>query len=58
MGARALGNRSIIFDPRVPDGKDIVNRVKNREWYRPLAASVLEEHAADWFVLGKLTSSP
>ena len=58
MGARALGNRSIIFDPRVPNGKDIVNRVKQREWYRPFAASVLEQHAAAWFVLGKLTSSP
>ena len=58
MGARALGNRSIIFDPRVPDGKDIVNRIKKREWYRPFAASVLEEHAADWFVMGRLTSSP
>jgi carbamoyltransferase len=58
MGARALGNRSIIFDPRVPDGKDIVNRIKKREWYRPFAASVLQEHAADWFVMGRLTSSP
>ena len=58
MGARALGNRSIIFDPRVPNGKDIVNRVKQREWYRPFAASVLEEHAGEWFVMGKLTSSP
>jgi carbamoyltransferase len=58
MGARALGNRSIIFDPRVPNGKDIVNRVKQREWYRPFAATVLEEHARDWFVMGKLTSSP
>lgn len=58
MGARALGNRSIIFDPRVPNGKDIVNRVKQREWYRPFAASVLQQYAGDWFVLGKLTSSP
>jgi carbamoyltransferase len=58
MGARALGNRSIIFDPRVPEGKDIVNRIKKREWYRPFAASVLEEHAADWFVMGRLSSSP
>src|SRR5437868_1950837 len=58
MGARALGNRSIIFDPRVPDGKDIVNRIKQREWYRPFAASVLAEHAADWFVMGKIASSP
>ena len=58
MGARALGNRSIIFDPRVPDGKDIVNRVKQREWFRPFAASILEEHAAEWFEMGPLKSSP
>lgn len=57
-GPRALGNRSILFDPRVPDGKDIVNRIKNREWFRPFAGSVLEEHASEWFDLGGLTSSP
>ena len=32
-GPRALGNRSILFDPRNPDAKDIVNKVKRREWY-------------------------
>ena len=58
MGARALGNRSIIFDPRVPNGKDVVNRVKQREWYRPFAASILEEHAREWFDMGRLQASP
>ena len=58
FGARALGNRSIICDPRLPDGKDIVNRIKNREWYRPFAATVLEEYAHEWFIMGKLKSSP
>jgi carbamoyltransferase len=58
MGARALGNRSIIFDPRVPNGKEIVNRVKQREWYRPFAATVLEECAKDWFIMGRLERSP
>jgi carbamoyltransferase len=58
MGARALGNRSIIFDPRVPNGREIVNRVKQREWYRPFAASVLAECAAEWFVMGRLSASP
>lgn len=58
MGARALGNRSIVFDPRVKDGKDIVNRVKKREWYRPFAASILEEHAHEWFEMGRIKSSP
>lgn len=57
-GPRALGNRSILFDPRVPDGKDIVNSVKKREWFRPFAGSVLEEYANDWFDLAGMTSSP
>jgi carbamoyltransferase len=57
-GPRALGNRSILFDPRRPDGKDFVNRVKKREWFRPFAGSVLEEHANKWFDMATLTSSP
>ena len=52
-GPRALGNRSLLFDPRNKDGKDIVNKVKNREWYRPFAGiSVYLEHANDWFEMG------
>ena len=58
MGPRALGNRSIIADPRMEDGKDRVNVIKNREWYRPFACSILEEHAHDWFEMGRLESSP
>lgn len=57
-GPRALGNRSILFDPRVTNGKDIVNRVKGREWFRPFAGTVLEEHARNWFDLKTLDSSP
>lgn len=57
-GPRALGNRSILFDPRRPDGKDFVNRVKRREWFRPFAGSVLEEHANEWFDMAGMTSSP
>lgn len=57
-GPRALGNRSILFDPRRADGKDIVNGVKNREWFRPFAGSVLEEEAANWFEMRTLSSSP
>lgn len=50
-GRRALGNRSIIADPRSPDMKDRVNeKVKHRQWFRPFAPSVLREHVADWFV--------
>lgn len=50
-GPRALGNRSILFDARNPDAKDIVNKIKNREWYRPFAAIVLEEDASKYFNL-------
>lgn len=57
-GPRALGNRSIMFDPRKPDGKDYVNKVKGREWFRPFAGSVLEEHAHEWFEMRTLKASP
>jgi carbamoyltransferase len=57
-GPRALGNRSILFDPRHPQGKDIVNRVKMREWFRPFAGSVLVEDAAEWFDMAGLEESP
>lgn len=57
-GPRALGNRSILFDPRNIDGKKIVNTVKNREWFRPFAGSVLEENASEWFDMAGLDSSP
>jgi carbamoyltransferase len=49
-GPRALGNRSIVCDPRNGSMKDILNsRIKHREGFRPFAPSVLEERAADWF---------
>lgn len=57
-GPRALGNRSILFDPRVPNGKDIVNVIKKRESFRPFAATVLEEYASEWFDMIGLDSSP
>lgn len=57
-GPRALGNRSILFDPRRVDGKDFVNKVKGREWFRPFAGSVLEEYAHEWFEMRTLESSP
>ena len=50
-GPRALGNRSILFDPTIKDGKDIVNGVKHREWFRPFACSILKEKVNDWFDL-------
>lgn len=57
-GPRALGNRSILFDPRVPNGKDIVNTVKGREWFRPFAGSMLKEYANEWFDMAGLDESP
>ena len=49
-GPRALGNRSIVCDPRRADMKDILNlKIKRRESFRPFAPSVLKEHVADWF---------
>jgi carbamoyltransferase len=51
-GPRALGNRSILADPRNPGMKDIVNsKIKFREPYRPFAPSVLAEKAEDYFEL-------
>jgi len=57
-GPRALGNRSILFDPRHPDGKNIVNRVKKREYFRPFAGTVLYEHSKEWFDMDRLDESP
>tara|TARA_R100001126_G_C4818090_1_gene145292 strand:- start:149 stop:676 length:528 start_codon:yes stop_codon:yes gene_type:complete len=57
-GPRALGHRSILFDPRNKDAKNIVNKFKKREWWRPLAGTVLLEHANDYFDLGTLKESP
>lgn len=49
-GPRALGNRSIVCDPRRADMKAILNaKIKRRESFRPFAPSVLDEAVADWF---------
>ena len=57
-GPRALGNRSIVYDPTDPDGKDKVNTVKGREWFRPFAGSIMQEHAKEWFDLRGLDETP
>jgi carbamoyltransferase len=50
-GARALGHRSIVADPRRADMRDIINtKIKMRERFRPFAPSILEESLDDWFV--------
>jgi carbamoyltransferase len=49
-GPRALGNRSIICDPRRADMKAILNaKIKRRESFRPFAPSILSEHVSEWF---------
>jgi carbamoyltransferase len=49
-GPRALGNRSIVADPRRPEMKEILNRrIKHRETFRPFAPSILEEKTGEWF---------
>ena len=57
-GPRALGNRSILFDPRNPSAKDIVNKVKKREWYRPFAGTIMLEYANDYFEMATIKESP
>ena len=48
-GPRALGNRSILADPRDPSIKDKVNLIKQRELFRPFAPVIMEECASKWF---------
>jgi carbamoyltransferase len=49
-GPRALGNRSIVADPRRPEMKEILNqRIKHRETFRPFAPSILAEATGEWF---------
>ena len=57
-GPRALGNRSILFNPTYEDGKDFVNEVKHREYFRPFAGSILQEHVHEWFDLRGMEDSP
>jgi carbamoyltransferase len=49
FGPRALGNRSLLADPRGPDMKDKVNTVKRRQEFRPFAPVILEQYAGDYF---------
>ena len=49
-GRRALGNRSILADPRSNKMKDLINeKVKHRQWFRPFAPSILREEVKNWF---------
>lgn len=58
VGPRALGNRSLLANPRNRNMREILNhKVKHREYFRPLAPSVLAEEAEQWFKIKKATSA-
>jgi len=57
-GPRALGNRSILFDPRDAQAKDKINKIKKREQFRPFAGVVMAEHADKYFDMRGLKESP
>lgn len=57
-GPRALGNRSLLLDPRIKNGKDIMNTIKRREPFRPFACSILKEKMHEWFDMAELDESP
>jgi carbamoyltransferase len=58
FGPRALGNRSLLADPRRLDMRNILNqKVKHREDFRPFAPSVMAEHADEWFEVGSHLAS-
>ena len=57
-GPRALGNRSILYDPTDLKGKEIVNKVKGREWFRPFAGSMMQEYFEEWFDTYGMEESP
>lgn len=57
-GPRALGNRSILYTPLDENGKDHVNTVKGREWFRPFAGSMLQEHFEEWFETYGIKETP
>lgn len=56
FGPRALGNRSLLADPRGPEIKDAVNEIKRRQKFRPFAPVILEEHASRFFEMPYSTS--
>ena len=58
IGPRALGNRSLMFDPTNPQAKEIVNQIKEREEFRPFAGSMLLEYFDEYFHTSTLKESP
>lgn len=57
-GPRALGNRSLLYDPRDFNGREYVNKIKKREWYRPFAGTILYEYVNEWFDMRGIKESP
>ena len=51
FGPRALGNRSLLADPRDPKIKESVNNIKQRQQFRPFAPAILEEYAEQYFIM-------
>ena len=58
IGPRALGNRSLMFDPTNPRAKVIVNEIKEREEFRPFAGTILLEYFEEYFVTEGIEESP
>lgn len=58
QGPRALGNRSILFNPCNKNGKNIINKIKKRENFRPFAGTVLHKYAKNYFKMLSLKESP
>jgi len=58
FGPRALGNRSLCADPRGPEIKDRVNKIKKRQEFRPFAPVILEEHVHEYFEMPNNITSP
>lgn len=58
LGKRALGNRSFLFDPRDYNAKEKINLLKKREWFRPVAGTVLYEYRNEWFDLKSKNEAP
>jgi len=58
FGPRALGNRSLLADPRGDDIKDRVNEIKRRQKFRPFAPMILEEYAHDYFDMPAFDNQP
>jgi carbamoyltransferase len=58
QGQRGLGNRSLLMSPINKKANDKLNKIKNREWFRPFACSILKEKSKEWFDLLQLDESP